>query len=180
MSPMHESLEDLAELQVVLDESYASGGSHLRSIFTEDRRIAAAELSGLLVGVRVLNLATVTAAGEPRVAPVDGHFHRGRFYFGSSPDSVRFRHLRARPAVSAAYTLGEEMAVIVHGNAVEIDVRAPEHDAFREQLIETYGRDPTFVDYLQRELGGEWHRWFEGAAYARIDPRAMFTFRSGR
>ncbi|MGZ4140647.1 MAG: pyridoxamine 5'-phosphate oxidase family protein, partial [Actinomycetota bacterium] len=150
---MHESLEDLAELQVLLDRSYEAAGSHLRSIFTEERRIGAADLVALLVGVRVLNLATVTAAGEPRVAPVDGHFHRGHFCFGSAPDSARFRHLRARPAVSAAHTIGEELAVIVHGTAIQIDVGAPEHQMFREQLIETYGRDPAFVAYLQRELG---------------------------
>ena len=42
---------------------------------------------------------------EPRVAPVDGLFYRGRFWFGSSPHSFRFRNIRANPAVSAAITM---------------------------------------------------------------------------
>ena len=45
--------------------------------------------------MRLLALATVTADGRPIVGPVDGIFYRGAFWFGSAPDSVRFRHIRA-------------------------------------------------------------------------------------
>jgi hypothetical protein len=48
----------------------------------------------------LLPLATVTADQRPLVGPVDGIFYRGSFYFGSAPDSIRFRHIRARPQVS--------------------------------------------------------------------------------
>ncbi|MGZ4208255.1 MAG: pyridoxamine 5'-phosphate oxidase family protein [Actinomycetota bacterium] len=171
---------DLAALQRLIDDSFGSAGSHLLSIFDEQRRLSAAQLSELLVGVRVLNLATVTATGEPRVAPVDGHFHRGRWYFGSSDDSARFRHLRVRPAVSAAHTIGERLAVIVHGTAVEIDVMSPDHAGLLAQLKETYGKDPAFTDYLAEHHGGDWDGWFSGVAYARIDAKKMFTFASGR
>lgn len=176
---VHETDADLEALQRLIDDSFASAGSHLLSIFDERRRLTAAQLSERLVGVCVLNLATVTAAGEPRVGPVDGHFHRGRWYFGSSHDSVRFRHLRARPAVSAAHTVGEELAVIVHGMAVEIDVMLPEHAGLLEQLKETYGRSRSFVEYLAEHAGGDWDAWFSGGAYARIDAAKMFTFASG-
>src|SRR5438094_5813489 len=151
---MHETPDDLAKLQGLLDRSFARAGSHLLSIFDPSRRLDAAQLSEILSGVRVLNLATVTASGEPRVGPVDGHFHRGRFYFGSSPDSVRFRHIRARPAVSAAYTIGEQLAVIIHGKATVIDMSSPEQAGVRAQLRETYGKDPAFTDYLAEHLGG--------------------------
>jgi hypothetical protein len=177
---MYETAEDLAELQGLLDRSFARAGSHLLSIFDAERRLNAVQLSEILVGVRALNLATVTAAGEPRVGPVDGHFHRGQFYFGSSPDSVRFRHIRARPAVSAAYTIGEQLAVIVHGQATLLDMSSPEHAGLRAQLIETYGKDPAFTDYLAEHHGGDWGGWFDGALYARIDAEKMFTFSSGR
>ena len=163
---MHETEEDLRELQALLDRSHANAGRHLRSIFSAAMRIPAAELPAFLPGVQVLALATVTARGEPRVAPVDGLFFRARWYFGSAPDSARFRHLRARPAVSATHLRGEELAVVVHGRAHELDPRAPEHGAFRAYLNETYS-------------GWDDADWARGAPYARIDPAAMFTFRSG-
>ena len=158
---MHETPEDLAALQDLLDRSHNAAGRHLRAIFDEARRIPAADLPALLTGVNVLNLATVTAAGEPRVAPVDGLFYRGRFWFGSAHDSARFRHLRARPAVSAAHTRGEELAVIVHGVAVEVDL----------------GGHP-FRDYCYEVYGEGWDEFGPDAAYACIEPRAMFTIRN--
>jgi uncharacterized pyridoxamine 5'-phosphate oxidase family protein len=161
---VHETVEDLCALQALLDDSYARAGEHLRSIFTAQRRIPAADLPGLLRGVQVLALATVTARGEPRVAPVDGLFFRGRFHFGSADSSARFRHLRARPAVSAAHLRGEELAIVVHGTAHEIDTSAPEHEPFRALLMETYPG---------------WERWASDAPYAVIEPAKMFTYRAG-
>ena len=160
---MYETEDDVRELQALLDASHAAAGPHLRAIFDERRRIPAAELPELLPGVQVLALATVTVRGEPRVAPVDGLFFRGRFHFGSSHDSARFRHIRARPAVSAAHVRGEQLAIVVHGRAVEIDTAAPPQAAFRVYLMETYP---------------DWEEWGAGAPYARIEPSAMFTFRA--
>lgn len=163
---MRETAEDVRELQRLLDDSHAGAGEHLRSIFSDERRVPAAELPELLPGVQVLHLATVTASGEPRVAPVDGLFFRGRFWFGSSEKSMRFRHIRARPAVSATVTHGEEFAVVVHGTAQEVDLGAPEHRGFRDYLGEVYGSD--------------WEDWGSEAPYARIEPARMFTFRFQR
>ena len=161
---MHETLEDLRELQRLIDDSYSNAGPHLLSIHTPDRRLTASRLAELLPGVRVLALATVTARGEPLVGPVDGLFYRGRFWFGSGADSVRFRHIRARPAVSAAHTVGEELAVVVHGTAREIDVGAPERAGFRDYLLEVYGP--------------QWETWWPGQTppYAAIEARRLFTF----
>ena len=131
---MHEPDEDLVWLQDLLDRSHAGAGEHLRAIFDDERRIPAADLPALLPGVQVLALASVTARGEPRVAPVDGLFFHGRWHFGSSERSARILHIRARPAVSATHLRGEELAIVVHGRAVEIDPRAPEHAAFRASL----------------------------------------------
>ncbi len=88
--------------------------------------------------MRLLALATVTADGRPLVGPVDGVFYRGRFYFGSSPDSVRFRHLARRADVSATHLPGEELAVTVHGRAVPIDVAAAGQAGFRQALLDIY------------------------------------------
>jgi uncharacterized pyridoxamine 5'-phosphate oxidase family protein len=162
---MRETPDDLDVLQRLLDDSYAGAGEHLRSIFTPERRVPADELCEILTGVRVLNLATVTAAGEPRVGPVDGLFYRGAFHFGSSQSSVRYRHLRERPQVSAAHTIGEELAVVVHGSAVFVDAWSGENAGFHATLLDTYGPD--------------WEDWApqQGAFYARVEARKMFTFR---
>jgi uncharacterized pyridoxamine 5'-phosphate oxidase family protein len=162
---LHETPEDLAALTRLLDSSHRAGGEHLLSIFTDERRVPASELCALLRGVCVLALATTTAAGEPRVAPVDGLFYRGAWHFGSSKTSVRYAHLVARPAVSGSHTRGEELAVIVHGRATFVDVDAPEHAGFRSVLIETYGPD--------------WEDWApsQNVFYARIDAERMYTFR---
>ncbi|MBP2329390.1 hypothetical protein JOF56_009775 [Kibdelosporangium banguiense] len=161
---MHETPEDLRRTQALIDDSHGRAGAHLRSIMSDPSRISAEELSGLLTGVQVLNVATVTAAGQPRVAPVDGLFYRGQFWFGSSHDSVRFRHLRRRPAISATHTRGEALAVIVHGTAHEVDLGSAAGGPFRDYCLEVYGQD--------------WYSWGAPAAYARIDAEKMFTFRS--
>ena len=162
---MNETPEDLAELQRLLDESAAAAGGHLRSIFDEEHRTSAERLAALLIGVNVLDLATVTARGEPRVAPVDGLFYRGRWWFGSSPESARFRHLRQRPAVSACHTRGEEFAVIVHGHATVIDIEDPANAAFVDFL---YGV------YIPR-YGPDWPEFIRGCPYAVIDADRMFV-----
>lgn len=91
-------------------------------MFSDERRLSAEQVAERLTGVCVLDLATVTARGEPRVAPVDGLFYRGRWHFGSSPEAARTRHLAARPAVSASHTRGEALAVVVHGTARPVEV----------------------------------------------------------
>src|SRR5262245_867953 len=104
---MHETREDLGALQRAIDASYASAGSHIASIFRPELRSTAEDLARTLTGVFVINLAVVTAKGEPLVAPVDGLFYRGRLWFGLPPRSVRIGVIRARPAVSATHTVGE-------------------------------------------------------------------------
>jgi hypothetical protein len=164
---MRETAEDLAAVQAVLDRSYAVAGRHLLSIHTPDRRLTAERLAARLHGVTLLVLGTVTADGRPLTGAVDGIFYRGAFCFGSAPDSVRFRHLRARPYVSATHLPGEELAVTVHGRAVPFDVDAPEHAGFRETLLETYL--PRFGDAYLKLLE-------DGAAFARIDAERMYAF----
>ena len=115
---MFETSADLQVLQQLLDASYARAGAHLRSIWGEETRLDADALSTELAGVQVLDLATVTPRGEPRVAPVDGLFFRGQFWFGSAENSARFRNIRANPAVSGAISRGlETFLVLVHGRA---------------------------------------------------------------
>ncbi len=164
---MHESHADLATLQSLLDRSYAAAGAHLLRIHTPKRRLRAEEVAERLTGMRLLALATVTRDGRPVVGPVDGIFYRGAFHFGSAPDSLRFRHIRARPQVSATHLPGEELAVTVHGRATVIDIRSEEGAGFRQTLLDIYV--PRF--------GEKWVEFLDsGPVYARIDADRMFTF----
>jgi hypothetical protein len=165
--PVHETADDLAALQGLLDRSYAAAGAHLRSIITPARRLDAERLASRLDGMRLLALATSTADGRPIVGPVDGIFLRGAFHFGSSPDSVRFRHIRARPHVSATHLPGEEFAVTVHGKAVIVDVRRAAGAELRRTLREVY----------VPRYGPQWEEFLDsGPIYARIEAERMFTF----
>ncbi len=163
---MYETPMEVEDLQALLNRSYQRAGSHLRSIFSPQLRISAAELVELLKGMQLLSLATVTRACEPRVAPVDGLFFRGRFWFGSSPTSARFAHLRTRVHVSATHTRGESLAVVVHGTATLVGSVAA--------LIDT---DDPFWRYGVEVYGEGWRDWGSGAVYVRIDPTAMFASR---
>ena len=162
---MHETAEDLAALQQLINRSYADAGPHLLRIHSPERRLTAEQVAERLTGMRLLALATVTADGRPIVGPVDGIFYRGAFHFGSSPDSVRFRHIDKRPYVSATHLPGEELAVTVHGRAVPVDIK---EGAFRQALLDIY---------LPR-YGPEWESDFldTGPVYARIEAERMFTF----
>jgi hypothetical protein len=161
---MRETPADLAALQDLIDRSYAGAGAHLLRIHTPERRLTAEQVAERLTGMCLLALATTTKDGRPVVGPVDGIFYRGAFHFGSSPDSVRFRHIAARPHVSATYLPGEELAVTVHGRATPIPVEG----GFRETLLEIY----------VPRYGPEWEADFldSGPMYARIDAERMFTF----
>jgi nitroimidazol reductase NimA-like FMN-containing flavoprotein (pyridoxamine 5'-phosphate oxidase superfamily) len=165
---VHETPDDLVALQQLLDRSDELAGAHLRSIITADRRLSAAELSQRLTGMRLLALATAAADGRPIVGPVDGIFYRGSWYFGSAPDSLRFRHIRVRPAVSATHLPGEELAVTVHGVAEPVDIGSPEQAGFRRALLDIY----------VPRYGAGWETEFLDAVpvYARIAARRMFTF----
>jgi nitroimidazol reductase NimA-like FMN-containing flavoprotein (pyridoxamine 5'-phosphate oxidase superfamily) len=165
---VHETPDDLVALQALLDRSFAGAGPHLLRIITPERRLSASQVAERLTGMCLLSLATVTADGRPIVGPVDGIFFRGSFHFGSAPDSVRFRHIRARPQVSATYLPGEELAVTVHGRAVPIDVQSAADAAFRQTLLDIY----------VPRYGPEWATDFldTGPVYARIEAERMFTF----
>jgi general stress protein 26 len=117
---MLETHDDLARLQSLLDASHARSTEHLRSIINDDRTLTAAQVAGLLTGMRVITVATVTSRGEPRISAMDGHFLHGTWTFSTSRTAAKARHLARRPAVSVAHVDGEALAVFSHGQAVEL------------------------------------------------------------
>ena len=165
---MLETPAELDRLQGLLDESMASAGPHLRGIITGDRRLTAGQLCETLRGMRLLVVATVTADGRPLAGPVDGYFLHGTFYFGSGRDSVRMRHLAARPGVSATHLPGEHLAVTVHGQAELFEMSSPPGAELRQAMLDHYLP-------IQGQAFEEWLDNTDGLG-ARIQPDRMFTF----
>ncbi len=163
---MHETPDDMRALQALLDRSYSRAGPHLRSITTPERCLGAEQLVEQLTGMCLLVVATVTADCRPIAAPLDGIFYRGAFHFGTAPNSVRYRHLLARPQVSATHLPREEFAVNVHGRAVPVAIAG----GFRATLLEVY----------VPRYGADWEKFLDsGPVYMRIDADRMFTFGTG-
>jgi hypothetical protein len=165
---MLETPQEIERLQALLDASMDEAGPHLRGIITDDRRLDARQLTERLRGMRLLVLATVTAGGRPLAGPVDGYFLHGTFWFSSGTESVRMRHLAARPAVSATHVPGEDLAVTVHGRAECF----PMGDAACGEL-----RQAMLDEYLPKQ-GPAFQEWLDSADAlgARIEPEKMFTF----
>ena len=168
---MLETQEEIDRLQQLLDRSAAGAGPHMRDIITGERRLTAEQVCEKLRGMRLLVLATVTADGRPLTGAVDGYFLHGSFWFSSGANSVRMRHLAARPAVSATYLPGEELAVTVHGRAELFDMRESSARAreLRQAMLDHYLplQGPGFQEWLDKD---------ETIRAARIAADKMFTF----
>jgi hypothetical protein len=110
----------------------------------------------------LLTLATVTADHRPLAGAVDAFFIRGAFCFGSSPTSVRARHIAARPQVSAVHLPGEHLSVTVHGRA---------------GLVPMNAADPVGGPLLTalRDKYGPGNFGEQGAPYWRIEAEKMFV-----
>ncbi|HEY1825243.1 MAG TPA: pyridoxamine 5'-phosphate oxidase family protein [Acidimicrobiales bacterium] len=165
---MRESPDEIDRLQALLDASAASAGRHLRDVITEDRRISAQQVCDELSGMRLIVLGTSTADGRPLVGPVDGYFLHGDFWFSSGKDSVRMRHIAARPHVSATYLAGPELAITVHGRAAIFELNDPQHSELRQAML----------DHYLPIAGEEFREWIDsGDSYgARITTEKIFTF----
>lgn len=163
-----ETTQEISRLQGLLDRSAAGAGRHLRSIITGERRLSAERVCQQLTGMRLLVVATVTADGRPLAGPVDGYFLHGSFWFGSARDSVRMRHLAARPAVTATYLAGEELAVTVHGRAELFEMSDPGRGELRQAMLDHYLplQGPQFEAWLDQS----------DSVGARIAADKMFTF----
>ncbi len=119
-----------------------------------------------MTGMRLLVLATATADGRPLTGPVDGVFYRGAFNFGSSPDSVRARHIRRRPHVDATHIPDEQLSITVHGRATMLEMRGHENAELRQVLLELY--TPRY--------GAAWESFLDANLRFRIDADRMFTY----
>lgn len=163
---MYETPTELDALQQLLDTSFASASQHLISIMRPEQRLTAKQLAGDLTGIAVLNVATVTARGEPRISAVDGHFLHGCWHFTTDGGSPKARQLRARRAISASYTPRDGYGVFCHGRARFLERDTPEFTGLRDHCVRTYGQSP--------------EEWGDDIAYLRVEPAWMVGFRFTR
>jgi general stress protein 26 len=163
---MYETAGELHRLQELLDRSLASSSEHLRDIIKDDRVLSAADVGGLLTGMKVVTVATVTAAGHPRISAMDGHFLHGTWSFSTSAASAKARHMRARPDVSVAHVDGEELAVFSHGRVAEASPEDPDWDETLQHWTSHYGSSPLTWGDDVRLYRYEPH-WMVGYAFQR-------------
>jgi hypothetical protein len=159
---MRETEEEVAQLQELLDTAYQSSTEHLRSIVTGPNRLSAAAIVRTLTGMRVLSLATVTKANEPRISAVDGHLLHGRWVFTTAGSAAKAGHLRRRPAASAAYVDGERIGVFTHGNVEFLTADHPDFAEIEEYLVGHYGSSPS--------------SWGSDIVYCRLQPTWMVGY----
>ena len=160
---MRESPAELEQLQELIDRSIEGAGPFLRNAFEmPERSLSARQLVERLDGARTVALATTTARGEPRVAPIGALFVHGAFHLPTVAQAARTRHLAARPAASVTYYEGNDLAVIAHGGVVILQRSDP---AFDE------------LDALQVQVGNESPTQWQGdAVFLRLDADRLFTY----
>ena len=159
---MYESPQDIERLNEQLRTSIERAGPFLRSSFEmPDHSLNASQLTRYLQGIKPVALATVTARGEPRVAPIGAFLFRGHFYIPTTMQAARVRHLRRQPAVSLTLFDSIDFALIVHGTAEVLGEEAPEFAA----LID-----------IQRDGQGETVRDWGDGAFIRITGSMIYTY----
>ncbi|HEY2044470.1 MAG TPA: pyridoxamine 5'-phosphate oxidase family protein [Jatrophihabitans sp.] len=164
---MYETADELAALDDLLDRSLSSATEHLRAIVRKDERtLTGAELCSVLTGMKTLSLATVTRNAEPRISAVDGHFLHARWVFTTDGAAAKARHLRQRPAASAAHIIGDDFAVFVHGRVEFLDPSQPEFAEVEAHLTTHYGTSPS--------------SWADDIVYLRLQPHWMVCFAADR
>ena len=163
---MYETPDELHELQTLLDASLSRSTDHLRSIISSENTVGAPQLVDILTGMRVLALSTVTAAGEPRISAVDGHFLHGKWIFGTARMAAKARHLAARPAASAAHIQGEELGVFTHGT---VEILNPLDGDRADDW-------PELVAHFKKIYGDDAFDWDVEVIYFRLHPHWMTVY----
>lgn len=159
---MYETPEEFDTLQTLVNQSIEKARPFLRESFQmPEHSLSARQLVHFWQGVQTVALATVTTKGEPRVAPIGALLFHGRFYIPTVATAVRNLHVIRRPAISFTCYQGNDLAIIVHGNA----------NAIRSDVA-------SFADLeaFQRECtGSSVQEWGEGV-FLQIEPQMLYTF----
>src|SRR3954447_20865648 len=159
---MLESEDDVRQLQALFDGTFARANPHLSEIVKPERRLNARQVVRYLQATKHVAFATVNERGEPRVAPLDGVFIRGRFTVSTGGRAARLQHLRANPACSATHMDGDTIGITVHGHATIIAQGDEGVDELEPVWRGIYGSSP--------------FEWGEGVVFMRIEPTSMWAY----
>jgi uncharacterized pyridoxamine 5'-phosphate oxidase family protein len=159
---MYETPDDIQRLQQILDRSIEHAGAFIRESFEmPGHSLSARQLVHFWQGLQTVAFATVTARGEPRVAPIGALLLRGRFAIPTVAAAVRTRHVQRQPAISFTLYQANSLAVIVHGEAVIVRQNHPEFAEF---------------EAFQREVSGtSVLNWGEGV-FLLVMPKTIYTY----
>ncbi|MGH3109912.1 MAG: pyridoxamine 5'-phosphate oxidase family protein [Gaiellaceae bacterium] len=161
---MYETDDELRRLQQLLDRTLERANPHLTSIVTPERRLTAEQVVAYLQGTKHVAFATVNEQGEPRVAPLDGVFVRGRFTVGTGARAARLRHLRANPACSAVHMDGDVVGIAAHGRAAILEQGDEGVEELDRIWTGIYGSSP--------------FSWGEGVVFMVVEPSSMWAYAS--
>ena len=159
---MYETHEDIQYLQALLDRSIEQAGAFIRRSFEmPSHSLSARQLVHLWQGLQTVAFATATKKGDPLVAPIGALLFHGRFYIPTVASALRTKHVLHRPAISFTFYQGNDVAVIVHGEAT---------------VIRPDDSDFAALEAFQREVSGSSvQEWGEGV-FLHIIPRAIYTY----
>jgi hypothetical protein len=153
---------EIEELDALFDRTLARANAHLLSIVKPERRLNARQVVRYLQGTKHVAFGTVNERGEPRVAPLDGVFIHGRFTVSTGGRAARLRHLRAKPACSAAHVDGDTIGIVVNGHAT---IFAQGDDGVEEI-------EPVWRGIYESSP----FEWGEGVVLMRIEPTSMWAY----
>ena len=157
-----ESREEIERLHSLIGQSMERAGTFLRTSFQiPEYSLSARQLVRYLECCRTVALATVTAKGEPRVAPIGSLFWRARFYVPTVATAARTRHVLVRPGISLAHYAENDPAIIVHGHAVPVRLGHPHFDDLED---------------LHREINGVSVRDWGDGLYLKIEADVLYTY----
>jgi len=160
---VRETVAELKALQSLIDRSLKRTGPHMKAIVHPGKySLSAKQVVKLLDGMKTVAVAAPAPNGDPLVAPMDGWFLHGKFFFSSGGDSIRIKGLRKRPRASIAYFEGEKFLINAHGPVVLMFKGHPEVGEI----------DDTF----KKHYGSSAFDWSDDGVYVRLDADRFFTY----
>jgi len=160
---VRETAKELATLQTLIDRSLKRTGPHMKAIIHPgEYSLSAEQVVKLLDGMKTVAVAAPAPNGDPLVAPMDGWFLHGQFFFSSGGDSIRIKGLGKRPRASIAFFEDEKFLINAHGPVVLMFRGHPDVGEI----------DETFKDHY----GSSAFDWSDEGVYVRLDADRFFTY----
>jgi Pyridoxamine 5'-phosphate oxidase len=141
LSIVFETRTELAELQLLLDESFDRSEGIRYSGFNESHRFSAKQLGGFQ-GVRLVAVASVNSKGEPRAAPRPATLLHGKFYLATNSKSTMVKRLSLHPSLGFTY-FENHILIMGHGTPTPFRKGTPEFKKIAPEWLKAFdgGKD---------------------------------------